>query len=235
MIVFITTREAARHDHDSLMVTIRPRRQAGASSASRAAPPPRRHRRRGRDDAGGDHHRHVGRQTAAQRAQQEQDGADQDASLAPQHVSDLPAKQRADDRAEQQRAHTAEREDGKCARDDPGVVAEQQTTERGDDREPGQELLVRTRHVLGCGAAPVRSVRCHQLPLPPQRRLGRPRLLNVTCRRRDRKSVPPGGSEFHCVVSHRRRTAPPAVLARQAPRCPAASKPRTGGDHGRPL
>ena len=89
----------------SLMVTIRPRRCAGAISArnsgqvAAAAPTPS-----PRTIARDHHDRDVRRDGAAQRADQEQPGADQQAALAAERVGQLAAEQRAEGGAgEQQR------------------------------------------------------------------------------------------------------------------------------------
>ena len=90
----------------SLMVTMRPRRCAGRHLGQEQ-------RAGGRggadaqaqDDPGRDHHLDVRGERAAQGADQEQAGADQQAALAAQRVGQLAAEQRAEGRAgEQQRA-----------------------------------------------------------------------------------------------------------------------------------
>ena len=139
---------------NSLMVTIRPRRCAGAISArnsgqvAAAAPTPSPRTIRATSITS-----KFGRDGAAQGADQEQAGADQQAALAAQRVGQLPAEQRAErGTGEQQRAdHQRFLGRGQSevvlhvqqgAGDHPGVVAEQQATEGRDHRQLDQEPVV---------------------------------------------------------------------------------------------
>ena len=101
-------------------------------------------------DACRHHQLHVGGHRTAERADQEQARADQQAALAPDAVGHPATEQRTECRPrEQQRAD--HRRLAECAElqvvlhveqgtgDDAGVVTEQQTTECGDDGQLGQE------------------------------------------------------------------------------------------------
>ena len=151
----------------SLMVTIRPRRLAGAISArnsgttAEAAPTARPSTIR--DAIIGTSE---GASGGADGSAEEQGGADHQAALAAESVGEAAADQRAEGGADQQRAddealpaggqvevvaHVEQR-----AGDDAGVVAEEQPAQRRDDRDPQQEAP--GRGGLGRGGGAGRAV-----------------------------------------------------------------------------
>jgi hypothetical protein len=146
--------QLARDDHQLV-----DRHDPAAAMGGRHLGQEQRHGRRRSADREAEHdsradHRHERRRGgAADRPEQEHHGAAHQTALAPQPVGDPTTGQRAERGGEQQRAHDEALPEGRQvevvthvqqrARDDPGVVPEQQAPERRDQRDPSQEALIR--------------------------------------------------------------------------------------------